>query len=154
MLTRYSRCGPVARRGLQMAKRVLTISESLEIPYDEIVWKFTGSGGPGGQHANTANTRVEATFSIVDSPSLNPTQRQALQQRFGDVVRIVVASERSQHRNREIATERLIGRLSQGLTKPKSRQPSRPTRSSVERRLETKRTIAEKKRTRQKRDDD
>lgn len=137
-----------------MAANPLIINTQLEIPYEEISWRFSGSGGPGGQHANTANTRVEAIFSIRDSPSLDDSQRATLDLRFGPVLRIVVSQERSQLRNREIAADLLAARLREALLVKKPRRATRPTFGSVQRRLERKKSIARKKRERSRNDDD
>lgn len=134
--------------------RMITITPRLTISTDEIAWRFSGSGGPGGQHANTANTRVEAIFSIDDSPSLSDEDRERLRRRYGSILRIVVSDERSQLRNREIAIERLGERLREGLARSKRRTPTKPTRGSVERRLEEKKNTARKKQERSRREDD
>ena len=128
--------------------RGLRVSRSLVIPLDELDWRFTGSGGPGGQHANTANTRVELRFDVEASPSLGPRQRARLIERLGSVVRVVASDERSQLRNREIALDRLAERLGQALRVERPRRPTKPTAASRERRLESKRHLAEKKRKR------
>ncbi|HEX3424581.1 MAG TPA: peptide chain release factor-like protein [Acidimicrobiales bacterium] len=94
-----------------MAGESLQVNRSLAIPYDELEWRFTASGGPGGQHANTSNTKVEVRFDVAASPSLSLPQRQRLLERLGPVVRVVARDERSQTRNRELAMARLAGRL-------------------------------------------
>ena len=137
-----------------MDERAISVTSNLSIPVDEISWRFSGSGGPGGQHANTANTRVEAIFSIEDSPSLSDEDRERLVERYGAVLRIVVSDERSQLRNRELAIERLCERLREGLARPKRRTRTRPTRASVERRLEEKRNVGRKKQERSIRPED
>ncbi|MFN2624193.1 MAG: peptide chain release factor-like protein, partial [Chthoniobacterales bacterium] len=73
----------------------------------ELEWRFTGSGGPGGQHANTANTRVELVFNVGKSGALGPRQRARLLERIGPVVRVVASDRRSQSQNRQLALERL-----------------------------------------------
>lgn len=137
-----------------MDSRKIAITPKLTISTDEISWRFSGSGGPGGQHANTANTRVEAIFSIDDSPSLDDEDRERLRRRYGAILRIVVSDERSQLRNRELAIERLCERLQEGLKRPRRRTPTKPTRGSVERRLEGKKNLARKKQERSHREDD
>jgi ribosome-associated protein len=124
------------------------ITPSLEIPDDELVWRFSGAGGPGGQHANTANTRVELVWDVANSEAPGPRQRELLLTRLGETVRIVASEERSQLRNRELALERLRTRVGEALRVRPSRRPTRPTRSSQERRLEDKRRQAERKRQR------
>ena len=116
----------------------LRVTPGLAIPVAELTWRFSRSGGPGGQHANTADTRVEVRFDVAGSPSLGPRQRTRLQERLGDEVRVVVAEERSQARNREIALRRLAERLAEGLRVDTPRRATRPTRASVRRRLEAK----------------
>jgi ribosome-associated protein len=126
----------------------LRVSPTCAIALDELEWQFSGSGGPGGQHANTANTRVELRFDVAASASLGPRQRARLVERLGPVVRVVVSETRSQHRNRELALERLRGRLAAALRVERPRVPTRATRASKERRLQEKRRRAERKRNR------
>src|SRR5256885_6671207 len=114
---------------------VLRISRSCQIPLDELEWRFTASGGPGGQHANRSNTKAEVRFDVANSPSLGPRQRARLLERFGPVVRVVVDAERSQLRNRTIARERLAARLADALTISTPRRPTRPTAGRQHRRL-------------------
>jgi ribosome-associated protein len=127
---------------------VLRVSRSCAIPLDELTWRFTGSGGPGGQHANTANTRAEVRFDIVSSPSLGPRQRARLLDRLGASVRVVASDERSQARNRQLALDRLAARLAEALRVPRQRRPTLPTSGSKQRRLTDKRHRAETKRQR------
>jgi ribosome-associated protein len=126
----------------------LRVSPSCSIGLDEIEWRFTGSGGPGGQHANTANTRAELRFDVVASPSLGPRQKARIAERLGPVVRVAASDTRSQHRNRELALERLVERLATALRVPRSRVPTRVTRAAKERRLQEKRRQSERKRGR------
>jgi ribosome-associated protein len=126
----------------------LEVTRSLRIPTDELTWRFTGSGGPGGQHANTANTRVELRWDVAASRAPGPRQRAVLLDRLGPVVRVVVTTERSQARNRELALERLRARVAASLRINPPRRPTRPTRASQERRLDSKRRHAERKRQR------
>jgi ribosome-associated protein len=124
------------------------VSGSCAIGLDELEWRFTGSGGPGGQHANTANTRVEVRFDVAASPSLGPRQKARLVERLGPVVRVVAADTRSQHRNRELALDRLRSRLAAALRVPRTRVPTRVSRAATERRLQEKRRHSERKRGR------
>ena len=119
--------------------RGLRVTSHLVIPPDEITVRATTSGGPGGQHANTANTRVELVFDIASSPSLAPRQRERLIERYGPVLRIVVSDTRSQTRNRNLAIERLLARLAQGLRVEAPRRPTKPTNAAKHARLDTKR---------------
>ena len=127
---------------------LLVVDRSLAIPLGELRWRFSRSGGPGGQHANTADTRVEVIFDVAGSPSLRPHQRARLLERLGPEVVAVAADERSQLRNRALALERLAGRLSVGLHVERPRVATRPTRGSQRRRVEAKRRRSETKRLR------
>ncbi len=118
---------------------MLRVSGSLSIPLSELSWRFSRSGGPGGQHANTSDTRAEVRFDVVASPSLGPRQRARLLERLGPEVRVVAADERSQARNRALALERLADRLADGLRIEAPRRATRPTKASVRRRLDAKR---------------
>jgi ribosome-associated protein len=113
-------------------------SRHLVIPAGELEWRFSASGGPGGQHANTANTRVELTFDIARSGALGPRQRARLLDKLGVALRIVVTDERSQARNRQLALERLAERLDEALRVERPRRPTLPTKASRERRLRAK----------------
>lgn len=130
----------------------LRVSSSLTIPVAELSWRFSRSGGPGGQHANTADTRVEVRYDVAGSPSLGPRQRARLLERLGPEVRVVVSDERSQARNRDLALARLADRLAAALRVTAPRRPTRPTKASVERRLEDKRRRAGRKAGRQRPD--
>jgi ribosome-associated protein len=130
-------------------ERVLVVSRSCRIPIDELEWRFTGSGGPGGQHANTANTRVELRFDVSGSPSLGPRQRARLLDRLGPAVRVVASDERSQTRNRALALERLRDRIADALHVEAPRHATRPTRAAKQRRLDDKRHRSDVKRARQ-----
>jgi ribosome-associated protein len=127
---------------------VVRVGRSLTIPLDELDWRFTASGGPGGQHANTANTRAELRFDIEASPSLGPRQRARLLERYGSVLRVVSSTHRSQLRNRNDAIERLTNMLADGLRTQTVRRPTGPSRGAVERRLDDKRKRSDAKRAR------
>ena len=121
------------------------VTPTLVIAASELSWRFTRSGGPGGQHANTADTRVEVRFDIAGSPSLGPRQRARLLERLGPELRVVADDERSQARNRALALDRLCARLEAALTVDPPRRPTRPTAAGVRRRLEAKRRQADRK---------
>lgn len=114
----------------------------------ELEWRYAPSGGPGGQHANKANTRAEVQFDIAGSPSLGPRQRARLRERLGPTIRVVADDERSQLRNRELALERLRGRLADALRVQAARRPTKAPRSVERKRLEGKRRRADVKRLR------
>lgn len=100
--------------------------------------RFSTSGGPGGQHANRAATRVELSFDVRASRSLSEAQRRRIEERIGPIVRATAEDERSQIRNRGLAEERLVRRLAEALRVERKRRPTRRTRGSQERRLRAK----------------
>ena len=129
----------------------LRVTRSCAIPDDELQWRFTGSGGPGGQHANTANTKAEVRFDIAASPSLGPRQKERLLSKLGPVVRVAASDTRSQSQNRDLALERLRLKLAEALKVEAPRHDTRPTRSSKVRRIEDKRRRSDVKRSRSQR---
>jgi ribosome-associated protein len=133
---------------------VLRVTRGVVIPLDELAWRFTTSGGPGGQHANKTSTRAEVRFDVASSPSLGPRQRARLLERLGPSVRVSVGEERSQSRNRDVALQRLATRLAEGLHTERPRVPTKPTMGSRTRRLEQKRRQSTRKRDRSVRGDD
>jgi ribosome-associated protein len=126
----------------------LRVTRSCAIALDELEWRFSGSGGPGGQHANTANTRAEVRFDVASSPSLGPRQRARLLERLGPTVRVVASDRRSQAQNRALALERLRARLADALHVEPPRVATRPTKASKVRRVEEKRRQAQRKQQR------
>jgi ribosome-associated protein len=130
----------------------LRVTPTLRIPLAELEWKVSRSGGPGGQHANTSDSRVEVRFSVVDSDALGPRQRARLLERLGPMVRAVAADSRSQARNRATALDRLAARLAAGLAVEPPRRPTRPSRGAKERRISEKRRQGERKQARRRPD--
>jgi ribosome-associated protein len=128
---------------------VLRINRHRAIPIAEISWTFSASGGPGGQHANTSNTKAEVRYDIAASHAFPTHEQDRLIERLGRVIRIVASDERSQYRNRELALERLAKRINEALRRDPPRVATRPTRGSKERRLDGKRIRSETKATRQ-----
>jgi len=126
----------------------LEVSPECAIDLSEVTVRFSPSGGPGGQHANRSNTRVDLRFDVAGSPSLDEAQRHRIQARVGDEIRVVADDERSQLRNRSIALERLRARLAAALREERRRRPTRPSRAAKARRLDAKRRQAERKRDR------
>jgi ribosome-associated protein len=126
----------------------LRISRTCAIALDELEWRYSASGGPGGQHANTSNTKVEVRFDIAGSPSLGPRQRERLLEKLGPVVRVVASDRRSQLQNRELALERLRTRLADALVVAAPRHATRPSRSARQARLDAKRKRSETKQAR------
>ncbi len=128
---------------------VVRVTGSVQVPVSELQFRFGPSGGPGGQHANKVNTRVELRFDVAGSTALGPRQRARVIERIGPELRVVADDERSQFRNRQLATERFRERLAAALRVDTPRRPTRPTRASKERRLDAKRRRSERKRSRQ-----
>jgi ribosome-associated protein len=126
----------------------LFVRPGLVIPAADLTERFSSSGGPGGQHANRANSRVELVVDLAGSTAFDDRQRRVLLDRFGDEQRVVVDDERSQLRNRELARARAAARLANALAPRRPRRPTRPTRASARRRLEAKRQRADTKRHR------
>ena len=135
-------------------RAVLRVSRSLVIPLEEIQIRATTSGGPGGQHANRSQTRIDVRFDVAESQSLGPIQRARLLDRVGRTVRAGASDERSQSRNRDLALKRLADKLAIALKVDTPRRPVRPTRSSVTRRLDAKHRQSERKAGRRRPADD
>ena len=131
------------------ASSVLRINRSCMILLDELEWRFSASGGAGGQHVNTTNSKAEVRFDIAGSASLGPRQRELLLETLGESVRVVASDRRSQLQNRELALERLREKLAGALIVPKHRVATKPSRGAKKRRVETKRKRSDVKRTRQ-----
>jgi ribosome-associated protein len=130
------------------------ITRDVAVPLREITLRTSRSSGPGGQHANTTASRVEAVFDVAASDSLTDAQKARLMARCGPVVRAVAQDARSQARNRELALERLQTRLRHGLAVPRARRATKPTTASKARRLDAERRRSERKRARRRPSDD
>jgi ribosome-associated protein len=122
-----------------MPPESIRVTRSVVLPAAEIELLVSRSSGPGGQHANKAETRVEARFDVEASAALSEAQRRRVIGRVGPVLRAVAQDERSQLRNRELAVERLVEKLREALRVERRRVPTRPTAEARERRLGTKR---------------
>lgn len=132
----------------------MRLGRGVELPLREVTIRTSRSSGPGGQHANVTASRVEATFDVEASETLTDEQKRRLIARLGPRVTAVAQDARGQARNRELALERLRRRLTEALAVQRRRQPTRPTRASVQNRLELKRRQAERKRERRPPPDD
>jgi ribosome-associated protein len=126
----------------------IRVTRSVSIARDEIELRFSRSSGPGGQHAQKSETRVEAVFDVERSESLTPAQKRRVVAKAGPVLRAVAQDERSQWRNRELAVDRLVEALREALRVERKRRPTAPPPEARERRLEQKRRRAETKRLR------
>lgn len=118
------------------------------IPITEIALRASRSSGPGGQHANVTASRIEAVFEVSRSFVLSETQKARITRKLGPVVTAISQDARSQTRNRDLALERLEGKLAAALAVPRRRRATRPTRASKQKRLDSKRRQSEKKRDR------
>jgi len=126
----------------------IRVTRSVVLPLREIVLRTSRSSGPGGQHAQTSETRVEAVFDVEASDALTDAQKRRVVAKAGPVLRALSQDERSQLRNRELATERLVAALREALHVERRRVRTKPTAASRERRLEEKRRRGETKRLR------
>jgi len=127
----------------------IRVTRSVAVPLSEIQLRTSRSSGPGGQHAQKSETRVEAVFDVEASTALSDTQKRRVLAKVGPVLRAIAQDERSQLRNRELAIERLVEALRTALHVERRRVPTRPTGASKERRLEEKKRRGQVKRLRQ-----
>ena len=126
----------------------MPLPDGAAIPLREIELRATRSSGPGGQHANVTASRVQASFDVAASTSLSETHKRLILDRLGPVVTAVAQDERSQARNRELALERLRGRLGAALVVAPERRATRPSAASERRREVAKRRRSDVKRGR------
>jgi ribosome-associated protein len=126
----------------------IRVTRSVVLQAREIVLRFSRSSGPGGQHAQKSETRVEAVFDVEASAALTDAQKRRVIARSGPVLRAVAQDERSQTRNRELAVERLVEQLRQALRVERRRVPTKPTEAARDRRLEDKRRRSKTKQLR------
>lgn len=138
----------------------LTIDAHLSIPLSEIRFATSRSSGPGGQHVNKADTRVELRWDVQQSAVLSDNQRERIQEilqhRINRRGELVLSSDtrRSQHRNRQEVLERFVGLLRRALTPRKQRRPTRRPAAAEKARLQSKRRQADRKRQRRRPADD
>jgi len=126
----------------------MRVTRSVALPVSEVELRFSRSSGPGGQHANTSDTRVEAVFDVESSSALSDAQKRRVLAKAGPTLRAIAQDERSQLRNRELAIERLVEQLRQALKVERRRVATKPTKASRERRLETKKRRSQTKKLR------
>jgi ribosome-associated protein len=131
----------------------IRVTRSVVLPRGEVEFRYSRSSGPGGQHAQKSETRVEAVFDVEASDALTDTQKRRVIGRSGPVLRSIAQDERSQLRNRELALERLVEQLRQALRVERRRVPTKPTEASRRRRLDEKRRRSKTKRLRRELDD-
>ena len=131
----------------------IRVTRSVVVPRSEIELRTSRSSGPGGQHAQKSETRVEALFDVEASSALSEAQKRRVVAKAGPVLRAIAQDERSQLRNKELATERVIESLREALRVPRRRVPTKPSAASRERRLEQKKRRSQVKRLRRSADD-
>jgi ribosome-associated protein len=132
-----------------MERESIPVTARLALPLSEVELRFSRSSGPGGQHANTSETRVEVVFDVEGSKALSEAQKRRVLAKAGPVLRAVAQDERSQLRNRELALDRLADVLRTALRVERRRVPTKPTAASRKRRLEQKRRRSQTKQLRQ-----
>jgi ribosome-associated protein len=126
---------------------------------DEFVFRFSRSSGPGGQNVNKVSTRVELRFNVSDSQLLTAEEKEIILKKLasrlsaGGILIVSSQEERSQLKNKELATSKLYGYLNRALKPVKKRKPTRPTHASVQKRLNFKKKQGEKKSLRNRVDD-
>jgi ribosome-associated protein len=128
-----------------MASESIRVTRSVSLPRSEIELRFSRSSGPGGQHAQKTESRVEAVFDVEASAALSELQKRRVIAKAGPILRATAQDERSQWRNRELAVERVVEALREALKVERRRRATKPTRRSRERRLDQKRRRARTK---------
>ena len=138
----------------------LVVSDAVSIPRSELVVRVSRAGGPGGQHVNKTSTRVAVSWNVKSSAVLSPEQRamifSAIASKISATgeVRVIARDTRSQKQNWMLAEERLAEMIRKALTPRRPRKKTRPTRTAVERRLDSKKLQSKKKHDRQVKGDD
>lgn len=127
---------------------LLRVRPGVAIPLRELTWRFTTSGGPGGQHANKAATRAEVAFDPTTSTALTARQRSRIASRLGSPVTVGADDSRSQSRNRDLALDRLRTRLAEALHEEKPRRKSKPSKAAKKRRVDEKKQRGQTKKLR------
>jgi ribosome-associated protein len=131
-----------------MAGESIRVTRSVALPLSDIEFRTSRSSGPGGQHAQKTESRVEAVLDVEASRALTDVQKRRVVARAGPVLRAIAQDERSQIRNKELATDRLVGQLREALKVPRRRRSTKPSRAAVERQRETKKRRSQTKRLR------
>jgi ribosome-associated protein len=131
-----------------MERESIRVTRSVTVPLSEIGLRFSRSSGPGGQHAQKSETRVEAIFDVESSSALSELQKRRVLAKAGPVLRAIAQDERSQRRNRELAIERVVAALREALRVERRRVATKPSAAARKRRLERKRRRSQTKRLR------
>jgi ribosome-associated protein len=131
-----------------MAGESIRVTRSVVLPLSDVEYRTSRSSGPGGQHAQKTESRVEALLEVERTTALTDVQKRRVVARLGPVLRAIAQDERSQSRNKELATERLVGQLRDALKVPRRRRPTKPSKAAVERRIDAKKRRSQTKRLR------
>lgn len=131
-----------------MAGESIRVTRSVVLPLSDVEFRTSRSSGPGGQHAQKTETRVEALLDVEQSRALTDVQKRRVVARAGPVLRAIAQDERSQIRNKDLATERLVRQLQDALKVPRKRRPTKPSKAAVERQREAKKRRSQTKRLR------
>jgi ribosome-associated protein len=130
-------------------REIVQINSDLCLPLSEFNFRSSRSSGPGGQHANKSETKIEAMFDVLASQTLTDEQKQRLMAKIGPVIKSIAQDERSQYRNKELATKRLSEAIALALKTKRKRVPTKVSVSAKEKRLETKKIRGDVKKMRQ-----
>jgi ribosome-associated protein len=131
-----------------MAGESIRVTRSVVLPISDVEFRTSRSSGPGGQHAQKTESRVEAVLDVERARALTDVQKRRVVARSGPVLRAIAQDERSQSRNKELATERLVRQLREALKVPRKRQPTKPSKAAVERQRDAKKRRSQTKRLR------
>jgi ribosome-associated protein len=131
-----------------MPSESIRVTRSVVLPLADVTFRTSRSSGPGGQHAQKNETRVEALLDVESTSALTDAQRKRVLAKTGPTLRAVAQDERSLTRNRELAVERLVAQLQRALYVPRARKATAPSKAAVERRLDEKKRRARTKRLR------
>lgn len=127
-----------------------------EILTGELTYKAVRSGGAGGQHVNKVATKVVLTFDLANSQALNDKEKERLRLKLGkrlsaeQKLQLYSDSTRSQHKNKELVTSRFMSLIGEALKVRKERRKTSPSKTAIEKRLQKKKKVSEKKSKRQK----
>ena len=130
------------------ASESIRVTRSVVLPRAEIELRTSRSSGPGGQHAQKSETRVEAVFDVAASTALTDGQKRRVLVKAGPVLRAIAKDERSQARNKELEIERLVAQLRDALHVERRRVPTKPSEAARRRRVDEKKRRGEVKRLR------
>jgi ribosome-associated protein len=131
-----------------MAGESIRVTRSVVLPLSDVDFRTSRSSGPGGQHAQKTESRVEAVLDVERSSALTDGQKRRVVARAGPMLRAIAQDERSQSRNKELATERLVRQLQEALKVPRRRRPTKPSKAAVERQRDAKKRRSQLKRSR------